>query len=313
MITILGYSAHSQEFMHLIGLDTDRCDFSTMSYHSMYEGDTKQKSKKNIPLTTLGIYRQGDKVEISYVDYLLVPTKKGFVYATSKTTEDTINLDDYDDFLRKGAKEYTLESSVTKPVFFKNAKAIRRFISQQNPTFADAINVDFEKISYINPNFYLTTGFETEVTFAATWFLGSEKTALYPLDWQGKLSHRLLDYIDNEDKNAIVEKAYIDHLTEPDEDQKKILEDEKVDKNTILPWAGSIDEHKEVYFDLVFGNNGVYIIPLTLFNGNSARSFLARTRLPLLSIQKCTNSYNYRCQIIIMLPLINLSRLINQL
>ncbi len=280
-LTVFSY-ANAQAFLHLIGLDTDWNDFSTMSYHSMYDNKPNAKqSKENIPLKTIGIYRKGDKVEIFSLDYLLVPTKKGFLYATSKTVETKINLDDYDDFLKKEAKHYTLENSITKPIFFKTAKSVRRFMARQKASFADAINVDFEKISYINANFYLTTGFETEVTFGASWFLGTEKTAFYPLDWQGKLSHKLLSYIDNEDKNHIVRKAYIEHIVEGEND-KDNQNNTKIDKNTTLPWADTIDKHEEVYFDFIFGNNGVYIIPLTLLNGNSSRRFLAPSRLPLI-------------------------------
>ncbi|MDP8033859.1 hypothetical protein QJU43_07060 [Pasteurella atlantica] len=273
LLSVLIQTAYAQEFIQLIGLETDNSGFSEGSYSVMYDNtnDDKQKVKSYVPLKTLGIYRKDNKVQIFSLDYLLVPTKKGFLYATMGVEETKINPADYEEYLSEDAlKEYQLGSSITKPKFFKNKKQLLTFMQKQMPTFQDAISIDFEKISYLNANFYLTTGFESEVNGSASWFNAMEKTAIYPLDWQGKLSNELLDYVDNNTKNNVVIRAISQGAYESIETD--------ITKDYVLPWAGSIDNHKEVYFDLQIGNNGVYVVPMVLLNGNSSRRFLAPTQ-----------------------------------
>jgi len=243
-------------------------EYSKGSYAVMYDSEVKQREKTiYVPLQTIGIYRKDDTIEIMSLDYLLIPTKKGFIYGTLEVIEtkyDSLN-NDYD--LPNDA--YELSRSITKPIFFKDKEIINKFVTQQNPTFKDAIEIDFEKISFINSNFYLTNGFESFVHGDASWFNAKEKTNIYPLDWNGDLlSNKLTNYLDNNIKNEII----INTIS----NMKNYGFEEDINASSILPWAGSINNHKDVYFEIDFNQYGLQITPLTLLQGNSSRSFLAK-------------------------------------
>lgn len=256
-----------QNFIQLIGVESDDSEFSKGSYAVMYDSEfEKRENKEYNPFQTIGIYRNGDSVEIMSLDYLVTPTNKGFLYGTLEVVE--MQYKSMKNELDIPDNTYNLSSSITQPKFFKEKESIIEFMQQQKPTFEDAIEIDFEKISFINPNFYLTTGFESIVHGGSTWFNASEKINIYPLDLKENLSNKITNYINNHNKNDII----INTINE----MKDYGFGEDIDSNSILPWAGSIDNHDNVYYDIVFGNNGVKIIPLTLLQGNSSRSFLAK-------------------------------------
>jgi len=256
-----------QEFFQIIGLESDDSEFSKGSYAVMYDSQSeKRENTQYTPYQSIGIYRNKNTVEIMNLDYLLIPTKKGFLYGTLEVIEKKGDpLTDDIELPEDVYYEYT--SSVTKPKFFKNKKSVINFIKHQNPKFKDALIIDFEKISFINSNFYITKGFDSKVHGGATWFNATEKINIYPLDWKGKLSNRIIDYINNEAKNKIIINTVLN------------LEDygfdEDINENSGLPWGGSINDHQDVFYDICFRQKGVHIIPYTLLNGNSSRSFLA--------------------------------------
>jgi len=234
----LSYISLGQNFIHLIGIESDDSEFSKGSYGAMYDSDSeKRKSKEYAPFKTIGICRNGDRIEIMSLNYLLTPTKKGFIYCTLEVIET----------------QY---------------KSTENELQQQKPTFEDAIEIDFEKISFINSNFYLTKGFESIVHGGASWFNAIEKINIYPLDLKEKLFNKITNYIDNSTKNKII----INTIN----DMKNYGFDKNINSNSILPWAGKINNHDKIYYDIDFDNNGVKIIPLTLLQGNSSRSFLAK-------------------------------------
>ena len=263
----LSYISLGQNFIHLIGIESDDSEFSKGSYGAMYDSDSeKRKSKEYAPFKTIGICRNGDRIEIMSLNYLLTPTKKGFIYCTLEVIEtqykSTENEHD------KLESTYNLSSSIVRPKFFKTKESIVKFLQQQKPTFEDAIEIDFEKISFINSNFYLTKGFESIVHGGASWFNAIEKINIYPLDLKEKLFNKITNYIDNSTKNKII----INTIN----DMKNYGFDKNINSNSILPWAGKINNHDKIYYDIDFDNNGVKIIPLTLLQGNSSRSFLAK-------------------------------------
>ncbi len=257
----------TQNFIQLIGVEYDDSEFSEGSYAVMYDSKFKKRKNKDYePFQTIGIYRNVDSVEIMSLDYLMTPTKEGFIYATLDVIETKYNSEKND--LDIPENTYKLSSSITHPKFFKTQESIVKFMEHQKPTFEDAIEIDFEKISFINSNFYLTKGFESYVHGGASWFNASEKTNIYPLDLKANLSNKLINYIDNHTKNEIIIKTI--------NDMKDYNFDENINSNSILPWAGSISDHNNVYYDISFDNNGVKITPLTLLQGNSSRSFLEK-------------------------------------
>jgi len=259
----------SQEFFQILGLDCDNSELAKNSYAVMYDSESNSNGKiqNYFPLQSIGIYRKGDVVEIFSAKYLIIPTKKGFIYGTLSVEESKFDASDIDFDIPEGT--YKLSSSITKPIFFKSKSEIQEFMNRQHPTFEDALRIDYEKISFINPNFYQTMGFESEVHGGATWFNATEKTNIYPIDWQGKISNKLTGYLDHKTKNDIVIQTL-----------KKMKDygffEEKITPNTLLPWSNSINEHDEVFFEIDFSHEGVKVFPLTLLAGNSARSFLAK-------------------------------------
>lgn len=267
ILLLISNLSFGQEFCQIIGIESDDSEYSKGSYAVMYDSETKQRDQtKYVPLQTIAIYRKDDLIEIMSLEYLLIPTKKGFIYGTLEVIEtkyDSLN-DDYE----IPNNTYDLSHSITKPIFFKSKEAINKFVSQQNPTFKDAIEIDFEKISFINSNFYITNGFESFVHGGASWFNAKEKINIYPLDRNGKLSNKISDYLDNNIKNEIV----INTIT----NLKDYGFEEDINASSTLPWAGNINNHKDVYFDIDFNHAGLQITPLTLLQGNSSRSFLAK-------------------------------------
>ncbi len=256
-----------QNFIQLIGVESDDSEFSKGSYAVMYDSEfEKRENKEYSPFQTIGVYRNEDNVEIMTLDYLLTPTKKGFIYGTLEIIET--KYDSIENELDIPEGTYDLSSSISRPKFFKTKESIIKFIKQQKPTFKDAIEIDFEKISFINPNFYLTTGFESTVHGGASWFNAREKVNIYPLDLKENLSNKITNYVDKQTKNEII----INTIN----DMKNYTFDEDIDSNSVLPWAGSISNHDNVYYDIAFNMSGVKIIPLTLLQGNSSRSFLAK-------------------------------------
>ncbi len=256
-----------QNFIQLIGVESDDSEFSKGSYAVMYNSENeKRENKEYTPFQTIGIYRDGDIIELMTLDYLLTPTNKGFIYGTLEVNETKYNPSENDFDIPDSL--YNLFSSITRPKFFKMKESIIEFMQQQKPTFEDAIEIDFQKISFISPNFYLTTGFESMVHGGASWFIARERMNIIPLDLKENLSIKLTNYIDNSTKNKIIINT-INGL------EGYGFED-NINSNSMLPWAGTIDNHDKIYYDIFFDNNGVKIIPLTLLQGNSSRSFLAK-------------------------------------
>lgn len=258
-----------QNFIQLIGLETDNSEFSKGSYAVMYDSKSeKREHKVYCPIQTIGVYRNGDVLEIMSLNFLLVPTKQGFLYGTLEVKETPFDSStDYSFDVPKGM--YTLSRSITKPKFFRSEKSVLELIQHQKPSFKDAIDIDFEKISFINSKFYLAKGFESRVNGSASWFNAHEKIGIHPLDFQENLSNKITHYLDNTTKNEIV-------LHTVSTSEVCVTDEENIDSTYVLPWSNSINKHDEVYFDIDFNINGVQIIPLTALQGNSSRSFLAR-------------------------------------
>ena len=258
-----------QNFIQLIGLETDNSEFSKGSYAVMYDSKSeKREHKVYCPIQTIGVYRNGDVLEIMSLNFLLVPTKQGFLYGTLEVKETPFDSStDYSFDVPKGM--YTLSRSITKPKFFRSKESVLELIQHQKPTFKDAIDIDFEKISFINSKFYLAKGFESRVNGSASWFNAHEKIGIHPLDFQENLSNKITHYLDNTTKNEIV-------LHTVSTSEVCVTDEENIDSTYVLPWSNSINKHDEVYFDIDFNINGVQIIPLTALQGNSSRSFLAR-------------------------------------
>lgn len=283
-----------QEVIQLIGLDVDSSEFSKHSYSAMYDSENPKKIENYTPYKTLGVYRKGNSIEILTLDYLLIPTKHGFKYATLNVTETKLSKSHYKDYhyLPSDALDlYKLSKSMTKPIFFTTKLEINKFINTLQPSFKDALEIDFNRFSYVNPAFYTTVGFNSEVHGGASWFHSNEKVNIHPIDWnKGKISNNVLDYLSNFDKNQIIINTV------------KSMEDYgygnyEVDENTLLPWSSSIIDYKNVYFDFHFQGNGIGIIPLTLLQGNSSRAFLAKGAIieneklyKTFNVQKCNNT-----------------------
>lgn len=266
LIFLLSMQTRSQDVIQLIGVECDNSSLSEGSYSVMYDNSNDVAFKgKYIPYQTIGVVRKGDDVKLLLQNYLIVPTAQGFKYATQSVGEepnDTTSVDLEMEF----EKHYLYRSSYTVPRFFTNKKKIQDFISSQKPSFEDAIQIHYEKISFITPNFYITEGFESEVHGGATWFNATEISKFYKLNPKLEVSsNRLPDYLDRSAVNRIIKEALKDVYGE----------NESVNDDDLLPWAGPLGEHDEVYFTLVYLNNRVKVIPLTLLHGNSARAFLA--------------------------------------
>ena len=257
--------------IQLIGLDVDKSEYAKGSYGVMYDSEDGGESSKNyVSYRTIGVYRKGDQVKLLSLDFLLVPTAKGFKYVTQSTVEEKmkpyVKSDDEDDYDRSFEKEYTLESSFSQPKFFDSKKEIEKFMRSLDPSFDDAISIEYEKISFIRPDFYITRGFESEVHGGASWFNATEITNFYPLNKKmNPFSNNLTHYLPRKKVNKII----IDVACSKD------YLDAKCSEKTVLPWGSTIEEHQDVYFSLSYLHNQIYLQPLVLLNGNSSRSFLA--------------------------------------
>lgn len=262
-------SLNAQEFMHLIGLDVDNSELAKYSYSIMYDSEKRDSIADYRPYSTIGIYRVGDRVEIKQKDYLIIPTLKGFKYATLSVKEFELDSNSLAEFDPLPEGDFELESSTIEPIFFEDQKEIEKYLPSVKPVFQDALSISFERFSYVHPLFYTTQGFESYVHGGASGFNAVETMNIYPLDWdrEKEVSNKVLDYLSNEVKNDLV----IRTLTAMEDYG---FEYEAPDVNEALPWAGSINEHDKVYFDFEFSNNGTNIIPYTLLQGNSSRAFL---------------------------------------
>ena len=240
--------------------------------------EMQKSSKKYVSYKTLGVYRHNDEVQLFSLDYLLVPTAKGFKYVTQAISEEKMipyksRKDEEDEYERFFEDDYALESSSSEPKFFDSKKAIKKFMAQHHPTFEVSISMLYERIVFIKPQFYMTRGFESEVTGTATWFLANELTGLYAIDEQYKKhNNQLTSYLSREKINEIVKEVACG---------KEYLDDEKCTENTLLPWGKRIKEHQDVFFVFEYLYNQVYLKPLVQLNSNSARSFLASGKVKI--------------------------------
>lgn len=262
IVFLFSVDVHAQEVIQLIGLERDSSSLSQQSYSVMYDHSNDPVFEgKYMPYQTVMVQRKGDTVKICSQNFLIVPTVKGFRYVTQSVVE-TPNVDE-------GELEfealYKLRSTNSTPCFFDSKQKVKDLIVSENPSFQDAIDINFERISFISPNFYVTEGFDSEVHGGATWFNASEKSKLYKLNPQFAIfSNKLVDYLDRSKVNQIIIEAV----------KSSYGDESDIDEDYLLPWGGPINKHDNVYFTLVYQNNQVYIVPLTLINGNSARSFL---------------------------------------
>ena len=270
---------NAQEIMHLLGFEADDSSFGRGSYAVMYDNtDDVNYEKIYTPYYTIGIVRNNDEVKFLYQHYLIVPTQRGFLYLTQEVIEennDTINAE------FNFQKQYDLLDSSSKPIEFRTKKAINDFVLSQKPSFADAIDIRYRKLSFVTPNFYITKGFDSEVHGGATWFNATEVSELVKLNPKfSESSNELRNYYPNEKVNEIImlamDNVYGLVMDDSNEDETEINED------TFIPWGGSVKNHDDVYFTFEYNMGRAWVQPLVLLNGNSARSFLAEGK-PFIS------------------------------
>ncbi|MDU1906290.1 MAG: hypothetical protein E6772_16090 [Dysgonomonas sp.] len=267
-ISMLCTTAYPQQVLQLIGIEGDDSSFSQGSYSVMYDDtDDRAYNGKYTPYNTLAVSRNGDEVKFFRQVYLIVPTALGFRYVANEVIEipnDTTQAEmDFERF-------YTLRSSKTKPKFLTSKKEVENYIRSLDVSFVDAISVDYEKITFITPNFYITEGFESEVHGGAAWFDAREKCNFYKLNPKfGQSSNYLVDYLDRDKLNEIIIDAVKDVYSEEESPE------EPIDENFSMPWAGTLGNYEEVYFSFIHLNNRVRALPFVLLNGNAHRSFLA--------------------------------------
>lgn len=256
--------AEAQSVFHLIGFEADQSSFSKESYSVMYDNrDDLDFGEIYTPYFTLGVVRKDDNVSIVKQQYLIVPTSEGFKYITQAVVEE---INDTTQAVEEFELEYKYRSSTAIPRLFSKKDEIRSFIHSQKPSFEDAIVINFQKISFITPNFYITEGFESEVHGGATWFNASEISELYAINPKFKsFSNQLTQYMKRQKLNPIVINAAKDIYRD---------EEEGIDEEYSLPWGAPINELEDIYFTFQYENNQVNTIPLVLLHGNSARSFL---------------------------------------
>lgn len=269
LLLLPALTSYSQQVLQLIGIEADQSDYSKDSYAVMYDNtDDEVYEGKYNPYHTIAVSRNGDEVKLLMQNYLIVPTAKGFRYITNsvkETPNDTTQAEfDFE-------KEYKIRESYTAPRVFKNKSEIKNYILSLDATFEDAILINYEKISFVSPDFYITEGFESEVHGGASWFNATEVSHLYKLNPDfAQSSNRLGDYISRKDLNNVIIDVVNKDYSEEDE-----RPEEPVDENFLLGWSGTIGTHDEVYFSFLHINNRIKIIPYVLLNGNSHRSFLA--------------------------------------
>jgi len=262
-----GGTSNAQNLIHLLGVEVDNSNFGKNSYATMYDSsDDESYDNVYAPYWTLGIVRNGDEISFLQQNYLIVPTAKGFVYITQEVTEvknDTTQAEmDYE-------LNYELGGSYSKPKLFTDKTIISKFIDTQKTSFKDAISITYRKLSFVTPNFYITEGFDSEVHGGATWFNATEKTELVKLNPKfAETSNKLREYFPDRLVNEIIVLA-VDSIYGSNES-------EPINENYLIPWGGEIKDHDDVYFTFEFYKGRPWIEPLTLLNGNSARSFLTR-------------------------------------
>lgn len=265
-------NSEAQNLIHLIGFEADNSSFSKQSYSVMYDNQNDLEFEgAYTPYFTLGIVRNDDKVSIIKQHYLIVPTSEGFKYITQEVVEEK---NDTTQDIEEGLEfesEYKYRSSTAAPRLFSKRDEITSFINSQKPSFEDAISIDYQKISFITPNFYITEGFESEVHGGATWFNANEVSNFYSINPKFKsLSNQLTKYLNRKRLNPIVINAAKDVYGN---------EDEIIDDEYLLPWGSPINQLEDIYFTFLYANNQVDIVPLILLHGNSARSFLSAGEL----------------------------------
>lgn len=249
--------------IHLLGFEADDSSFGVGSYTVMYDNTNDINYEKlYIPYYTIGTIRNGDEVRFLFQNYLIVPTQIGFVYLAQEVIEtknDTTNAEFHFE------REYQLSASTSQPKKFVDKKTVSNFVLSQKPLFVDAIDIQYSKLSFVTPDFYITNGFNSQVHGGATWFNATEVSTLTKLNPKFKeSSNRLRNYYSNDKVNEIIIKAV---------DAVYGVEKEEANEDSFIPWAGQIKDYDEVYFTFKYDTGKVYIEPLVLLNGNSARSF----------------------------------------
>ncbi|MCH7826708.1 MAG: VCBS repeat-containing protein [Bacteroidetes bacterium] len=223
------------------------------------------KSYKNYaPYKTIGIYRSGNSVEIRSVNYLLIPTKKGFKYSTLNVDESgTPSLD--------VSGLFWLDRSNIQPIFFSSKEGIKSFLRTLNPSLSEPYESDVQLFSYITPDFY-TTRLSTSGSGRMLARNKDEQIRIhyYDLDKKG-ISSLVTDYLSNSEKNKIV----INILKKMKEYKGVNIDtDYHMDYDTNEKKWIDIRSFKRVYFDFRFQNNGVYIIPYISLNDVANISYL---------------------------------------
>ncbi|SHF15999.1 hypothetical protein [Dysgonomonas macrotermitis] len=277
-LLILSLSSYtSAQEIHLFGFQADSSAYAKNSYTVLFNAEEDIPTWDGgvyEPYFTLAVVRDGEKVELLIQNYLIVPTNQGFVYITQQVDEipnDTTNIDPEEREMLSFMFEYTIGTSRSLPRIFQDKQEIKHFIRSQQPEFAGAISTEYEAISFVTPDFYITEGFNSEVHGGASWFDATEKTDFIPLSSRaGGLSNYIDSLLPRRTLNEIILKAALEIYG------SDIYGSGESDENYQLPWGPLIKNKDDVQFTFVFANNRIKVQPLIPLNGNSHRSFLER-------------------------------------
>lgn len=240
----------------LVGLDTHLSEFLKPNYIN------SDKEVKDRSMETLAIIRNGDKITIKKKPYLIIPTNNGFKYATLEITEkkNIINSE-----TMEYEKQFKLESSDTKVLISKNLNNIKKILKKENIN-KKAISTHYEKISFITPNFYITSGFNSYVHGGASWINIDSFIKLNKINKYFKTNSLKA-------KNYLSEDLYLKYLLQIV--NRFYGKSFKIDE--ALPWSTSINELKDVYVDFTYGKKGIEARVNAKLQSNSSRNTINST------------------------------------
>lgn len=255
--------SNSKSTLVLIGFDTGTTSSDKNSYGKMYDNVDSQIISNYQPLTTVGLERAGDSINLYVAPYLIAPTVKGFKYINLINNKTKVTANSFDDSMdQETYSNYKWESDDTRVFITSNKSDIVRTLNK-TVTNEDALSTHFEKLDYLTPEFVLKTGYTSEVHSGATAFNAHEFVDLQ--SFANKYPHKLNEIITNKKYISILRTVH-----------KEIYDsDPKGDES--FPWDYSGPWHKknDGIYSLFRKHGSIHLNALIPVWGNSARSFLA--------------------------------------
>lgn len=262
-----------------LGVTTNETQSYNDSYGWLYNhADSamlaKLSHKPYKPLQTIGIVRQGNEVKIYTLPYLFY----NYMCYTLSVRERENDTSYADEDAYYYASLYSLSESVTK-VLIAHEEVIKQVISDTTITFNEALHMEYENISFITPDFYITEGYESDVFGGAAWFTAQEFSRFQSNDTYLKATgNYLINYLSEREYIDIIKKACLEVY---DEDFKE----NPISDSSWVPWTDlskRLRDIRDVKFSYEYVKGKFTAYALVPLNGNWYRHFLYKVPLEII-------------------------------